>query len=109
MKKKMFLFFVMSIGVHNHCMDLVLPVEILQKMLPSFTLQTMARFGQTSSTNAKLLSLENKKNIKWHRSFIEEDYHLCTRALARFAQSKNVEIFEQLWRFDGGIRQENLE
>lgn len=107
-KNKWFLFFVMNIEIYNYGMDLVLPKDIIRKMQPYFTLQTISCFGQTSKAHAKIFNLEKIKNIKPYFSVIEDDYHLCTHALARFAQSKNVKIFKHLYYFDEIVRNDHL-
>jgi len=105
MKNVLFLFLTVGMGMHICAMEMVLPEDVIKIMRPYFTLQTLARFGQTNTFNAKLLNLEKKENI----SLIESDYHLCTRALAYFAQRKNAKIFKYLYYFDSVVRDANLE
>jgi hypothetical protein len=109
MKNILFLFLTVSMGMHIYAMEIVLPADVVKTMRPHFTLQMLARFGQTNKFHAELLNLEKKENIKPHFSLIEKDYYLCTRALAYFAQRNNAKIFEYLYYFDSVLRNDNLE
>ena len=118
---KFILLFIMFFAVGSNGMEvsqeqansqeigLCLTEDILQNAVrPYLTLQTIARFAQTSKKYAHIFEPGKIDICMPCLKKIEEDYYRCTHALGRFAQYENETMFEKMWTFDAEMRNKNV-
>lgn len=116
---KLVLIFLMIVCAQTVCMELMKEDEqknslcftedIVQKVIiPSLSLQSIARFGQTCRTYREIFEPGKIQHQPLDLLKIRDNYYHCTQALGRCAQYVNEVMFRYLWIKDGYFRNHNI-
>ncbi len=117
---KLFLFFLVFVGMQSECMELSLVRQSTQQhpkltedivchVIRSYlSLQSLARFGSTCKTYEKIFEPGKIEYYALGLREVRDNYYRCTQALGRCAQYENSVLFKRLWRRDGAIRDYNI-